>query len=67
VLLAAVVAAAGIGEQFAYIQIKVVISTLLRMYRLRPLSATLPEPNYKAMVVGPLAPTTMVRVEQRAV
>ncbi len=57
---------AGIGEQFAYVQIKTIVSVLLRLYSVRPVEKTLPQPNYKAMVVGPLAETTQVRYERRA-
>ncbi len=54
-----------IGEQFAYVQIKIVISQLLRAYTLKAVSSTLPEPNYKAMVVGPIASTTLVTAVPR--
>lgn len=53
------------GEQFAYLQIKTIVSVLLRRFELTPLSDQLPSPNYKAMVVGPLADTTRVRYKRR--
>lgn len=53
------------GEQFAYLQVKTVVSVLLRRYNLTPVMKELPQPNYKAMVVGPLAETTRVRFERR--
>ncbi len=53
------------GEQFAYLQIKTIVSVLLRRYELTPLQEELPQPNYKAMVVGPLANTTRVRYTRR--
>ena len=52
------------GEQFAYLQVKTVVSVLLRQFKLTPVTAELPQPNYKAMVVGPLADTTRVRYER---
>jgi sterol 14-demethylase len=54
-----------IGEQFAYIQIKIVVAELLNMYTLKPVDKELPQPNYKAMVVGPLADTTKVTYTRR--
>ncbi len=55
------------GEQFAYLQIKTIISVLLRRYELTPIDKELPKPNYAAMVVGPLANTTRVRYTRRRV
>jgi sterol 14-demethylase len=53
------------GEQFAYIQIKIVVTELLRCFELTPVNKELPQPNYKAMVVGPLSDTTRVRFKRR--
>jgi len=53
------------GEQFAYIQVKTILSVLLRRYELIPVQKELPQPNYKAMVVGPLSDTTRVRYRRR--
>jgi sterol 14alpha-demethylase len=55
------------GEQFAYVQIKTIVSVLLRQFELTPVSKELPKPNYKAMVAGPLAETTLVRYRRREV
>jgi sterol 14-demethylase len=43
------------GEQFAYVQIKTIWAYLLRNFDMK-LSTKLPEPDYTAMVVGPLKP-----------
>ena len=43
------------GEQFAYVQIKTIWAYLLRNYDMK-LACKLPEPDYTAMVVGPLKP-----------
>lgn len=43
------------GEQFAYVQIKTIWAYLLRNFDMK-LSSKLPEPDYTAMVVGPLKP-----------
>lgn len=42
------------GEQFAYLQIKTIWSVLLRNFDMEVIG-DIPEPNYKAMVVGPKA------------
>ena len=46
------------GETFAYMQVKVLMSVLLRKYDFELLSnnGAIPEPNYDAMVVGPRQP-----------
>jgi sterol 14-demethylase len=41
------------GQNFAYVQIKTILSVLFREYEIEPLSDTMPEINYKQMVVGP--------------
>ena len=43
------------GEQFAYVQIKTIWAYLLRNFDMK-LACKLPEPDYTAMVVGPLKP-----------
>ena len=43
------------GETFAYMQIKVIWSVIIRNFELE-LSGPLPEPDYAAMVVGPKPP-----------
>jgi sterol 14-demethylase len=43
------------GEMFAYVQIKTIWAYLLRNFDMK-LSSKLPEPDYTAMVVGPLKP-----------
>ena len=42
-----------LGEQFGYLQVKTIVSILLRRFELEPV-APLPLPNHTAMVVGPL-------------
>lgn len=47
-----------LGEQFGFLQVKTIVSILLRRYELTVVSndGQLPGPNYKAMVVGPDQP-----------
>jgi len=52
-----------IGEQFAYLQIKAVWSTLLRKYKFELIGDT-PQPNYTTLIAGPVPPV-MVRYEKR--
>ena len=42
-----------LGEQFGYLQVKTIVSLLLRRFELEPVGP-LPKPNHAAMVVGPL-------------
>lgn len=44
---------ACMGQQFGLLQVKTVVSILLRNYKLEPVDGTFPEPDYAAMVVGP--------------
>ena len=37
---------ACMGENFAYLQVKTIVSTLLRNFKLTPLSSSLPKPDY---------------------
>lgn len=55
------------GETFAYMQVKVLMSVLLRKYDFELLSnnGAIPEPNYDAMVVGPRQPC-QVRYTKKA-
>lgn len=41
------------GEGFAYVQVKTIWSTLLRLFELEAVGEAVPEPNYSALVVGP--------------
>lgn len=41
------------GEPFAYLQVKTILSVLLRNFDVSPVADNLPEDNYDAMVVGP--------------
>ena len=52
-----------LGEQFGYLQVKTIVSLVLRQFEIIPLSP-LPKPNYAAMVVGPTQPT-MIRYKRR--
>eukprot|EP00002_Diphylleia_rotans_P008328 TRINITY_DN1810_c0_g1_i1.p1 TRINITY_DN1810_c0_g1~~TRINITY_DN1810_c0_g1_i1.p1 ORF type:complete len:494 (-),score=107.30 TRINITY_DN1810_c0_g1_i1:102-1583(-) len=55
-----------LGEHFAFIQIKTVLSVLFRMYEISlPSGAIFPSPDYEAMVVGPLADNCKVRFRRR--
>lgn len=44
-----------LGEQFGYMQVKTIVSLLLREFEITPVNP-LPAPNYRAMVVGPTQP-----------
>eukprot|EP01041_Mallomonas_annulata_P010734 gene10734-22425_t len=44
---------ACLGQQFGLLQVKVVMSVLLRNYKIEPIDKEFPEPDYAAMVVGP--------------
>ena len=54
-----------LGQQFGYLQVKVILATMLRLYDVEPLGA-LPEPDYEAMVVGPKG-SPMVKFKLRPV
>ena len=41
------------GQQFGLLQVKTIVSILLRNYKFEPLEKEFPEPDYTAMVVGP--------------
>lgn len=41
------------GQQFGLLQVKTIVSILLRNYKLEPIDQEFPEPDYTAMVVGP--------------
>ena len=43
------------GQQYGYLQLKVILAVILKKYRLEMISA-FPEPDYDAMVVGPKGP-----------
>jgi sterol 14-demethylase len=43
---------ACMGQQFGYMQVKTILSVLLRKYELEMVDG-IPEPDYTAMVVGP--------------
>lgn len=55
-----------LGEQFGYLQVKTIVSILLRRFELEAMGP-LPKPNHQAMVVGPLQTNngTMVRFKLR--
>ena len=44
---------ACMGQQFGLLQVKTIVSILLRNFKLEPVDAAFPEPDYAAMVVGP--------------
>ena len=41
------------GQQFGLLQVKTIVSILLRNFSIEPLDKEFPEPDYTAMVVGP--------------
>ena len=41
------------GQQFGLLQVKTIVSILLRHYKFEALDKEWPEPDYTAMVVGP--------------
>ena len=55
---------ACMGQQFAYLQLKAILSVLLRGYELELVAKELPPPDYTAMVVGPEGPC-LVRYKKR--
>merc|ERR1712000_484407 len=42
-----------IGQQFGLLQVKIILSILLRNFKLEKTTTNFPEPDYTAMVVGP--------------
>ena len=54
---------ACMGQQFAYLQLKAIMSVLFRRYKLELVNPVLPESDYEAMVVGPKGPC-LVRYEK---
>lgn len=44
---------ACMGQQFGLLQVKTIVSVLLRNFDFTPLDKEFPEPDYTAMVVGP--------------
>lgn len=42
------------GQQFGLLQVKTILSILLRHYKFEAVDKEVPEPDYAAMVVGPL-------------
>lgn len=45
---------ACMGQQFGLMQVKTIVSVLLRNYTFSPVDSEMPEPDYTAMVVGPM-------------
>ena len=52
-----------LGEQFAFLQIKTIVSLLLHQFEITPVSP-LSKPDYTTMVVGPAGPN-LVRIRRR--
>jgi sterol 14alpha-demethylase len=44
---------ACMGQQFGLLQVKTLVSVLLRNFEITPVESAFPEPDYAAMVVGP--------------
>jgi len=55
---------ACLGEQFGFLQVKTIVSVLLRTFELRIVGG-MPEPNYKAMIVGPTQPLRVAFVRRK--
>lgn len=53
-----------LGEQFGYLQVKTIVTLLLRQFEITPINP-LPVPNYRAMVVGPTQPAR-IRYKRRS-
>lgn len=53
------------GEGFAYLQVKTIWSILLNMFDLEAIGECVPEPNFKALVVGPVLGTCIVRYKRK--
>lgn len=45
---------ACMGQQFGLMQVKTIVSILVRNYTFEPVDKEMPEPDYTAMVVGPM-------------
>jgi sterol 14-demethylase len=56
---------ACLGEQFGYLQVKTILSIMLRKFDIE-MTGPLPKPDYTMMVVGPTTPR-MVRFKRRTV
>ena len=54
------------GERFAMLQVKTIVSTMLRNFDLELVNKTVPEPDYTAMVVPPQGPN-LVRFTRKTV
>jgi sterol 14-demethylase len=54
-----------LGQQFGLLQVKTIVSFLLRNYELTPVDKAFPEPDFTAMVVGPKN-HCLVRYKKRA-
>ena len=44
---------ACMGQQFGLLQVKTILSVILRNYEIEPVDPEFPEADYTAMVVGP--------------
>ena len=56
---------ACMGERFGFLQVKTILSVLFRTFNVEPVDKTMPQPDYKAMVVGPLANQTRIRFTRK--
>ena len=56
---------ACMGERFGFLQVKTVLSVLFRTFDVQPVDSSPPLPDYKAMVVGPLAAQTRIRFTRK--
>jgi sterol 14-demethylase len=53
------------GEKFGLLQVKVILHTIFKEWDFELLNPTFPEPNYRTMVVGPIAEECTVRYMPR--
>ena len=56
---------ACMGERFGYLQVTTILSVLLSNFELEMVEPELPQPDYKAMVVGPEGQHTRVRFRRK--
>lgn len=56
---------ACMGERFGFLQVKSILSVLFRDFEVQPVDKDAPLPDYKAMVVGPIASATRIRFKRK--
>lgn len=56
---------ACMGEMFAYLQVKTIWSTALRMYDIEPVNSAFPEANFNSLVVIPKTGSCLIKYKRR--